>query len=620
MKVFTMKITYSVMETEEIGLIDQINDGLSRYYAKCSRFDYFNEDNDKKGKFKFWCDENGYDDQVVLDELSMEPNKCLLCDQDGFDFKDFPFYNIEDTARAKNDKVKQEMIFGELQKCKNSDAYKEFKVDFNRLKLVSQSWKDVVSGFIRQNGKSLSFAMPEVVVSIIILFYYEFEKAYTMVTSKDWALCTKEEMEKTHRMYQWKIPSLWDAIKGDKSAILRILTIGRLLRINYLRFLADTYMRDRIEAFVKKGRLLRYSEWVELNGHMQELKRNEYPATVFDDVKQSIMEIHSHVFLPPSSLFVIDDFIEEICEYILSIIELVHKIASNKDGSRCPFQVDYCIIFDPDRVGSKIHTVSPTIDDQDDEDSDDEDDEEEKQQVFDYICDIKERLKKERLLFTDTAIDNVSDSTSFLFKQHFDEFRNMILKKYSEKCNGYPQNKRFICAIDRRKPNEDRTYCTECDELIFFEPPDCCNTIPNNHAAQWYFDSSLACIIPNIGFNNDPYGEPVLPFGEQYGSYRYIYNGPITSEVFEPNLMTFSFHVESCNEIKAYLYFRGAVIRFMPEDIINLLPGRFVENEANKQWIKSQQAQEFIAKMKQKLYDCTFDIFYEKYKVRMDKV
>ena len=51
-----------------------------------------------------------------------------------------------------------------------------FKPDFDKLKLVSQTSKDLISGFIRENEKELSLIIPELVVLVSILFYYEIEK------------------------------------------------------------------------------------------------------------------------------------------------------------------------------------------------------------------------------------------------------------------------------------------------------------------------------------------------------------------------------------------------------------------------------------------------------------
>ena len=68
----------------------------------------------------------------------------------------------------------------------DSDSSKEypFEVDFEALKLVSQKSKDVISGYIREAEKKLSIIIPELVILISILFYYQIEKAEERAAAK----------------------------------------------------------------------------------------------------------------------------------------------------------------------------------------------------------------------------------------------------------------------------------------------------------------------------------------------------------------------------------------------------------------------------------------------------
>ena len=85
---------------EDKSIIDQINQGLSRYYLLCSRNDYFNDDNQQQGKFKFYCNDYGLeDDEAVLDDFEAGATECIICEFDD----DFPFIDRKNRQKAEND-------------------------------------------------------------------------------------------------------------------------------------------------------------------------------------------------------------------------------------------------------------------------------------------------------------------------------------------------------------------------------------------------------------------------------------------------------------------------------------------------------------------------------------
>ena len=53
---------------------------------------------------------------------------------------------------------------------------------------------------------------------------------------------------------------------------------------------------------------------------------------------------------------------------------------------------------------------------------------------------------------------------------------------------------RFNIFVDRRGNDKDR--------ITFFEPPSVCNTLPENHVYERYFENIRKCIIPRIGFGD----------------------------------------------------------------------------------------------------------------------
>ena len=78
--------------------------------------------------------------------------------------------------------------------------------------------------------------------------------------------------------------------------------------------------------------------------------------------------------------------------------------------------------------------------------------------------------------------------------------------------------------------------------------------------------------------------------------------------------MTLSFHVEDADEIRCYLYVHGGIMRFFPQDIIDVLPKFFDMNfnaGENSEWATCDQARELVEAMTPKLQDKKFNAFYK---------
>eukprot|EP01084_Bolivina_argentea_P286474 491431_1 len=104
-----------------------------------------------------------------------------------------------------------------------------------------------------------------------------------------------------------------------------------------------------------------------------------------------------------------------------------------------------------------------------------------------------------------------------------------------------------------------------------YEPPSVCDTIPYQHVAEWYFESVRKCIIPRKGFGD---GSSDRNLNRQADPCNTTINSQSEAS---GKLMTFSFNVESKEEIKCYLYWNGQTQRFLPMDIQQLLPLLFVD-------------------------------------------
>merc|ERR1712129_140255 len=76
--------------------------------------------------------------------------------------------------------------------------------------------------------------------------------------------------------------------------------------------------------------------------------------------------------------------------------------------------------------------------------------------------------------------------------------------------------------------------------------------------------------------------------------------------------LTLSFHVESADEIRCYLFVNGGMMRFFAQDGIDFLPGFFAADFAdNAKWAESEDAKDLVARMSKQLVDARFAAFYE---------
>eukprot|EP01084_Bolivina_argentea_P058346 106555_1 len=83
------------------SVIDRIDLGLKTYYEKLGRKDYVKEDG--VGKFKFFVEECGFDDDSIEDELKQEPDECTIV---AFDWDDnFPLKEEIEDEDAKNEEI-----------------------------------------------------------------------------------------------------------------------------------------------------------------------------------------------------------------------------------------------------------------------------------------------------------------------------------------------------------------------------------------------------------------------------------------------------------------------------------------------------------------------------------
>ena len=176
---------------------------------------------------------------------------------------------------------------------------------------------------------------------------------------------------------------------------------------------------------------------------------------------------------------------------------------------------------------------------------------------------------------------------------HSNPFRDFV--GANDMGKNYPHKRRVCAIVDCRESDG------ETDKLTFFEPPQNCCSFPEHkegHVQLWHFDASRACILPDEGYNQ----------GKHKDRARALTSATASA-------MTLSFHVESADEIRCYLFVEGGVMRFLPQDIIEVVP-RFFDPEFgdNARWVSrhgGRKANMLVKQMSRQLCDKKFNAFYK---------
>eukprot|EP01084_Bolivina_argentea_P237490 399125_1 len=241
------------------------------------------------------------------------------------------------------------------------------------------------------------------------------------------------------------------------------------------------------------------------------------------------------------SLFAIDDSIEKVANYLVATSQFINNLITKQD-TKVPFQVDLSILVK--KVESKSQTTEVDLSDEDDEDDeDDDDDDDEKKDDGEgneiKFGDIAAKLKHEKLTALDKEMDDAKgpEDSARIMMGHFNEFKDELSKSSKGyDANTYPTRKRFNILADRRE---------EKDKMTFFEPPSCCDSLPEtNHVPEWYFESVRKCIIPRKGYGDGSKEQ------DQKEEEKTNDNTTISGQVAcAGKIITFSFHVEASDQI-----------------------------------------------------------------------
>ena len=284
-------------------------------------------------------------------------------------------------------------------------------------------------------------------------------------------------------------------------------------------------------------------------------------------------------------------------------------------------QWDFSIAVKESQRGSRpIKPQGIEFDDDDDDDDDSDDGNGDDTEYFDCIGLLtgdKGKLKQNNLIHFESSIDRQEESkgevrnVTRIFTDAFKEFKKKMEKEDNEINKSYPRSYRFNAFLDRRtqittysgKPPDIKTKTQqrseqEKDEIIFYTPPKNARNIPNDHVPEIYFNHSKQVIIPNYDYidekidPNDGGAKQIkdkhnvdLDKKDDYLKHVKILSHVSTSESWTSALLTFSFQVEQDDQIKCYLWYQGRCIRFLPSDVVDILPKLFDPDAYNnKNW------------------------------------
>eukprot|EP01084_Bolivina_argentea_P277053 472860_1 len=330
-------------------IITQIDNGLQRYYNQYNT-NYVNADG--INKFIAFCEDNGFYDDDVKEELKMDPGECMIVDFD--EDLDFPFPKDK---KPKSDEAKIQAIFDIIMRC-----YK---------------FENAYSG------------QPQIK---ILKEYFHFDN--------------KQMIEITKKYEKYCDAIFLKANAGGDQALHKILDISNNIKKTgqpYLRLLADLYARDRnrynflipkirdelkneISELLPKDQdnitvnQLTHKTWAELNTHTKKIKNWNKQHKEFDLLLSALYSFYFRVcnLRDLKCSYKIDDNYMTICEYISAAVDFVYNLAENKiyieNQSICPFQYDFCMAFDNVNCHEAKVSADQKEDYSDDDDDDDDDD------------------------------------------------------------------------------------------------------------------------------------------------------------------------------------------------------------------------------------------------------
>eukprot|EP01084_Bolivina_argentea_P135574 238875_1 len=531
----------------ELNPLERINKTLGEYYQSQGVTTFYDDDT-PDGKFLAYCVENGFEAEDIDDELANDAADCIYCDFD----ENFP---IDSSVQILDEQQKLEEIFKVIKYCYEYGAH----------------------------------PTPTYISPINIELF----------------VLSRDDLETTKKKYMEQCPIIF---KAQERTLKEILAIGLKNDFAYISYLVDAYQRDRM---MSDGNDMTAATWCKESKYFKKINsRSKQKAHIIQSAIETFMKRVVPRFHWKSSTKIQDE-IKPIMKYIASAASFIHVIAQNQKQI-LPFGYDFVIFPKQMLTNMPNILVMPELSSSDDDGGDDDsgdDDSGDDDRVYvsrdgvnyvgfydhddkhkNYFLNIEDKLKHNNCTFISKSFK--SNETRFLMDT-FKEFSNKLAKdKYNDSkynMENYPKQKRFCTLIDRRDEKSD--------SIIMFEPPDDCNTVPEEHVPEWYFNASKTCIVPAKKYGTNTYYDPQETI--------------CIDRAYKGQVITISFHVESSSVIRCYLFWNGCYIRMVyPVDWMVVAAAIFkVEYKTNKEYLNSQQFIDDVSKLE--IVDATFEAFYQ---------
>jgi len=507
-------------------IIPQIDAGLKRLY-ELKKVDY------TENMFIDKCEENGFDDETICDELEgADPADCQL-DAEFFDGM-FPWIPGDDATRI-------DQILSIVRECKeNHNAFANEGDAAKPLEVSDEHWK-----------------------------------------------VEEEELEAAKEEVKRLAPSIFEGGFATDEALCRMITISKKTGKKYMQYLVDMFSRESLyDHFRNRGSnktKMRIVDWKLKNPHFEKL-RNMDPK--FEELTTASIGSYLHRVAPGLMLKAPNCIVanlENVAQHIEGTINFVHHLAVTQKQNSCPFQYDAVFVF-----GHSVEEMDDDVgdggddddDDGGDDDDDDDGDEQKKCSVSKFDDDIAATLTERSLEHVAMRWATKGEQWRGL-KEGLDRLRSEANKEQF-----YPRENRFCSLMDFRKTDDEKE-----NDLFMFHPPSDRDTVHRELLALNYFHNSRVIIPPKPQSDDEKKEE--LPFG---------------SKTAGPHF-TLSFHVDSSESMRCYLFVNGQCSRFMAPDIKMVLPIFFEKSEANQEYVAGEKIDELIKGLNNKLQDYEFRAF-----------
>eukprot|EP01083_Nonionella_stella_P227268 806494_1 len=442
-------------ENKENKKIDQMDTALENYYKSLGRDDYRNEDGD--GKFKLYCDNNGFANGDMEEELgpnsTMEASQCLFVD----------FDQGPDGVPLDDNGI-------------TSDEERLIAV-LNLLKHIYKHGEPPSQNAI-QSKLSIMFDIPKHLIA----------NAQNKIFKKQLSHC----------------------IGGfNELDLLHFFAVGHANDIPFLTYMVDAFTLDQAKHYFdgKQEQTMTLQDWIQSNAFFKQL--TECNPELSQKLKMAMTAYTTRVMprlsVSIGSRILVNDNISEIVDYVVAIPHFIKILLNDSANISPPFCID--VLFAVQEVVVAVN---------DEEDSKEEAKDPEYDPNIDHIGNVQERLKSNGCVCTtqtvpDTVyqfqpsqqLDKEAESKLIAFRRFFDlgykEFRATLSKtKPHDEFNSstYPNGKRFGIFVDRRQ-TEQRNAIT------FFEQIPSCDSIPRDHVAEWYMETARECLIPGTKGNEN---------------------------------------------------------------------------------------------------------------------